>query len=221
MSPNPCFVCIWHIDISGSGLTINKPLQALALINYLSSFSFKTCFVLTFSSLMYGYKSAQLPKEHHTRRCHHTQWVSAWYKFGKTIILSVAATFSIYMTKWKKAPKVSHLYVQGGGLQMNNNNLPSTMHRALWPGPQCSALIPTYLFPKLPIHQPLQPAPLPGNLHPVKSGEALSTSSMLLNQFKQQSTHCLLPYPLGSSLIIWLHFQGILHGNWFASMWWV
>ena len=101
--------------------------------------SFKTRFILTCSSWMYGYTSAQLPERHHARWRRHTQWVSALYKFWKTIILSVAATFAIYMTKWKNAPKVSHLYVQRGGLQMNNRNLPSTMHRALWPGPQPSS----------------------------------------------------------------------------------
>ena len=60
-----------------------------------------------------------------------------------------------------------------------------------------SALVPTHLFPKLPIHQPLRPAPLPGDLHPVEFGEALSTSTTLLNRFKAAINSLPLAVPVG------------------------
>ena len=73
-----------------------------------------------------------------------------------------------------------------------------------------SALIPTHLNPKLLIHQPLRPAP--DDLHPINFGEALNTSTTLLNRFKGAINSLPLAVPVGINSTIWLHFQGILHG---------
>ncbi|KIK01958.1 hypothetical protein K443DRAFT_97763, partial [Laccaria amethystina LaAM-08-1] len=60
-----------------------------------------------------------------------------------------------------------------------------------------SALIPTRLFLKLPIHRPLQPAHPPGDLHTVRFGEASSTSTTLLNRFKAAIDLLPLAVPVG------------------------
>ena len=59
------------------------------------------------------------------------------------------------------------------------------------------ALIPTHLLPKLPIHPPLRLAFLPGDLPPVKLGEALSASTTLLNWFKAAIDSLPLVVPVG------------------------
>ena len=241
--------------------------------------SFNTCFVLTFSSWMYGYTSVQLPEWHHARQHCHTQWVSecsaalmSWYKFRKTIILSVAATFAIWYDKMEEGPK-GRLFVCSERWPTNDQQEP-TKHNAwgTWWYLECkifvglsfagknywtqhtesaahetnaqkaravptkkissslkitkptpsslastSALIPTHIFLKLPIHQPLWPAPLPGDLHPVKFGEALSTSSTLLNQIKAAINSLPLAILVGINSDDWATFSENL--PWFASMW--
>ena len=114
------------------------------------------------------------------------------------------------MTKWKKTPKVSHLYIQRGGPQTNNRNLLITMHQALWPGPQPSSPLifslsyqSTNLFGLL--------------LYLVIFTQSNLEKPWALHQHylissKQQSTRFLLLYSLGLIPMIWLHFQGILHG---------
>jgi len=59
------------------------------------------------------------------------------------------------------------------------------------------ALVPAHLFPKLPIRQPLQLAPLLSDLHPVKFGEEASDPTTLLNWFKAAIDSLPLVVPIG------------------------